>query len=101
MEIFLVLLGLLVGGYLLLNWKRNSDPLNRKCAAEICEYVTSSPQISVEEIREIFMRNARYKAQANHVLSMVPVLLIKAGYPKDASMNVVPILRAAAAMIPR
>lgn len=101
MEIFLVVTGLVVGGYLLLNWKRNSDPLNRKCAAEICEYVTSSPQISVEEIHGIFIRNARYKAQANHVLSMVPALLIRAGYPKETSMNVVPILRAAAAMIPR
>jgi hypothetical protein len=101
-EIFLVLVGLVVGGYLLLNWKRNSDPLNRKCAAEICEYVTSSSsQISIEEIHAIFLRNARYKAQANHVLSMVPALLIRAGYPKDASMNVVPILRAAAALIPR
>jgi len=100
-EVFLFGLIIVVGGYLLLNWKRNSDPLNRKCAAEICEYVTSVPQISVDEICAIFMRNARYKAQANHVLSMVPALLMKAGYPKDASMNVVPILRAAAAMIPR
>lgn len=101
MEIFLVVVGLVVGGYLLLNWKRNSDPLNRKCAAEICEYVTSSPQISIEEIHAIYLRNARYKVQANHVLSMVPALLIRAGYPKDASMNVVPILRAAAALLPR
>jgi hypothetical protein len=100
-EIFLVVVGLVVGGYLLLNWKRNSDPLNRKCAAEICEYVTSSPQISIEEIHAIYLRNARYKVQANHVLSMVPALLIRAGYPKDASMNVVPILRAAAALLPR
>jgi hypothetical protein len=101
MEILFVLIGVLVGGYLLLNWKRNSDPLNRKCAAEICEYVTSSPEISVEAIREIFMRNARYKSQANHILSMVPALLIRAGYPKDASMSVVPVLKAAAAIIPR
>jgi hypothetical protein len=100
-EIFLAVVGLIAGGYLLLNWKRNNDPLNRKCAAEICEYVTSFPEISIEEIHEIFMRNARYKAQANHVLSMVPALLIRAGYPKDLSMNVVPILRAAVGMIPR
>jgi hypothetical protein len=101
MEIVLLIVGVAIGGYLLLNWKRNSDPLNRKCAAEICEYVASSYQISVEDIYAIFMRNARYQAQANHVLSMVPPLLIRAGYPKDASMSVVPILRAAAAMIPR
>ncbi|MFB6447604.1 hypothetical protein [Bradyrhizobium tunisiense] len=100
-EIFLAVVALVVGGYFFLNWKRNSDPLNRKCAAEICEYVTSAPQINVEDIHAIFMRNARYRAQANHVLSMVPALLIRAGYPKDASMGVVPILRAAAAIIPR
>lgn len=101
MEILITLLVLVVGGYLLINGKRNNDPLNRKCAAEICLYVTSSTEPEVEEVYKIFMQNARYKTQANHVLSMVPALLIKAGYPKADSMSVVPLLRAAVAMIPR
>ena len=101
MEFFIGAIVLLVGGYLLRNWKRNSDPLNRKCAAEICEYLASSPDIVVQQIRDIFLRNVRYNIQANHVLSMVPALLIKAGYPKDMAMGIVPDLRAAAAMIPR
>lgn len=96
----LLAVALAVGCYLLLNGKRNSDPLNRKCAAEICEYVAGPGDISIEGIRDIFMRNARYKKQANHVVSMVPVLLIKAGYPKDVAMGVVPLLREAASEVP-
>lgn len=91
----------LILSYLVINGKRNSDPLNRKCAAEICEYITTSDEPMPDEIAEIFMRNARYKAQANHVLSMVPPLLMSAGIPQPAAMSVVPLLRAAAAMVPK
>jgi hypothetical protein len=101
MELLVIGVVILAAAYLLRNWKRNSDPLNRKCAAEICEYLTSSSEVSVEGVREIFMRNARYQTQANHVLSMVPALLIKAGYPRDASMSFVPLMRAAAASVPQ
>jgi len=99
--IFLLAVGVLVVGYLFLNGRRNSDPLNRKCAAELCEYLTSQGQIDVEEIQGIFLRNARYRKQANHVLSMVPVILVRAGYPRDMAMNCVPLLRMAIADIPK
>jgi D-glycero-D-manno-heptose 1,7-bisphosphate phosphatase len=100
--IFMMVVVSAVGGYLSLNWKRNSDPLNRKCAAEICECLTSSPgMVSFDEIHEIFRRNARYKLHANHVLSMVPGLLMKGGYPKREAINVVSLLRVVVASIPR
>jgi hypothetical protein len=93
----------IVIGYLAINGKRNSDPLNRKCAAEICEYLTraDTTDLNVEIIREIFMRNARYRKQAYHIVSMVPLLLISEGYPKDAATSVAPLLRVAADGIPR
>ena len=31
--------------YLFTNNSRNSDPLNRKCAAAVCEYVTTQEQL--------------------------------------------------------
>ena len=36
MEIILGIVAVAIAGYLVVNGKRNSDPLNRKCAAEIC-----------------------------------------------------------------
>ena len=79
-----------------------TSSLDQLRAAEICEYLTDQgTEPSVEVIRDIFMSNARYKKQADHIVSMVPVLLINAGYPKDAAMNIVPLLRAAANEIPR
>ncbi|MFK0691582.1 hypothetical protein ACFX5Q_25765 [Mesorhizobium sp. IMUNJ 23033] len=94
-----IVLGL-IGWYLLRNGRRNGDPLNRKCAAEICEYLTHSEQVNASGIAEIFMRNARYRTQARHVVSMVPAILIKAGYPSEQSMSFVPIMFQAAALIP-
>jgi hypothetical protein len=86
--------------YLFKNGSRNNDPLNRKCAAEICDYLTSAEIPSPDEIRDIFIKNARYKVQANHVLSMVPPLLINAGMPKHVAMSVVPLLRSAVSLVP-
>jgi hypothetical protein len=99
MDMLWIVLGVvaaLVVGYLVFNGKRNSDPLNRKCAAEICEYLTSATDAGVPGIHEIFMRNARYQAQANHVVSMVPVLLMNAGVPRERAMSIVSMLRSAA-----
>lgn len=87
--------------YLIINRMRNTDPLNRKCAAEICELLTSNDEITPDQIAEIFMTNARYNKQAGHVVSMVPALLIKAGYPKDAALGTVPLLRAAQMLVPK
>jgi len=100
MEIIIGLV-LVVFLYLIINGKRNSDPLNRKCAAEICELITSNEECTPEEIAEIFKNNVRYNKQAGHVISMIPALLIKAGYPKDVAMNVVPLLRSAQILVPR
>ena len=91
----------LVVGYLIINGRRNSDPMNRKCAAEICSYVTSTISPDPCDIRDILMRNARYRSQANHVISMVPPILIKAGWPRDIAMGFSPVLRAATTLVPR
>ncbi len=101
MEFLLIAVVALVVLYLVVNGKRNSDPLNRKCAAEICEYLVASGAPNVEGVQEIFMRNARYQAQANHVLSMVPTLLMRVGYSFENAQGVVPLLREAVALIPR
>ena len=101
MKIALALIGALVALYLIINGKRNSDPLNRKCAAEICELITSRPDCSPQEIATIFVNNARFNTQAGHVVSMVPALLIKAGYPQQQAMSVVPLLRAAQLLVPK
>jgi hypothetical protein len=87
--------------YLIINGSRNSDPLNRKCAAEICQYLTNTSNPDPIEIAEIFLANARYKNQANHIVSMVPDLLIRLGVSEDAAMGFVPIMRAAAQIIPK
>ncbi|MEX2327981.1 MAG: hypothetical protein WD558_09640 [Pseudomonadales bacterium] len=103
MEIVLILFFLLAAVviYLIVNRMRNTDPLNRKCAAEICEYLTTKEDCSPDEIAEIFMRNARYNKQAGHIVSMVPALLIHAGYPRESAMNIVPLLRAAQMLVPK
>lgn len=88
--------------YLVVNKVRNSDPLNRKCAAEICNLLTRSEEdITAAQVADIFMANARYNKQAGHIVSMVPALLIEEGYPKNAAMSTVPLLREAQMMIPK
>lgn len=87
--------------YGVINGSRNRDPLNRKCAAEICEYLTSRDDFDPTDILGIFKEHARYQKQANHVASMIPPLLMKAGYPKDAAMQVYPLVKLAATMQPR
>ncbi len=101
MEIAIGLVAIVIVGYLVLNGRRNSDPLNRKCAAEICEYLATSQTPDPSDVRAIFMNNARYQAQAMHVVSMVPALLLKAGYPKDAAMSVAPLIRTVALTLPK
>lgn len=91
----------LILGYGLINGARNSDPLNRKCAAAICEYLTTRDEVSPIDIQEIFKENARYRRQANHVASMVPVLLMRVGYPKDAVMQIHQMVVIAAEMQPK
>lgn len=86
--------------YLFINGRRNVDPMNRKCAAEICEYLVSTAKPDPVAVREIFLRNARYQKQANHVVSMVPALLINGGVPKDVAMSFVPGLRMVIQTIP-
>ena len=100
MEIILFI-AVIIGLYLIINGKRNSDPLNRKCAAEICELVTSTDDCTPEEIVEIFRNNARYRKQASHVVSMVPPLLMKAGHPQNIAMGIVPLLREAQTLMPK
>ena len=79
----------LIAWYLIRNGRRNSDPLNRKAAAEICEYLmTPDPGPSdTMDIVEIFRQNARYRSQAKHVASMVPALLINAGVPREIALS--------------
>ncbi|WP_139135021.1 hypothetical protein [Magnetovibrio blakemorei] len=92
--------------YLLRNLKRNSDPLNRKCASELCHLYTAESSsdkvlaVADEDVFSVFMSNARYKNQALHVTSMVPALLIRAGYPREQAMSVVPQLKMISLMIP-
>jgi hypothetical protein len=92
---------LLVVLYGVFNGSRNSDPLNRKCAAKICEYLTIREDFDPVEIQAIFQEHARYQKQANHVASMVPALLINSGIPKDAAIQIYPLVKSAAAMQPR
>jgi hypothetical protein len=101
MELLLIGAAVLIVSYLIINGRRNSDPLNRKCAAEICELLVSDSKVTPETIAGVFMRNARYQKHANHIVSMVPALLDKAGCPREFAFSVVPLLRQAAAMIPR
>ena len=100
MEIIIAIVAVIVL-YLIINRMRNRDPLNRKCAAEICELLTSEEEISPDQIAEIFMRNARYNKQAGHIVSMVPALLIETGYPKEAALSTVPLLRSAQMLVPK
>ena len=99
MEIVGVLVAIVVV-YLIINGRRNSDPLNRKCAAEICDLLVKNEKVTPEDIAKIFSNNARYNKQAGHVISMVPSLLIQAGYPKDGAMSIVPLLRSAQILVP-
>lgn len=99
MEVVIGIAALIVG-YLFLNGRRNRNPLNRKCALEICRYLTEDGPVSVEGLRQIFLQNARCKSQANHVLSMVPPLLMDAGFRQEEAMSCVPLLRAAISELP-
>lgn len=87
--------------YFFRNGRRNSDPLNRKCAAEICSLLVEKDDVEIEGIIEIFQRNARYQSQALHVCSMVPPLLIRAGYPRQQSIGYFALLKAAASVLPK
>lgn len=101
MEVVIYGIVAIVVFFILKNGLRNRDPHNRKCAAELCEYLTSTDDINPEKLRQIFMDNARYQKQANHVLSMVPALLINAGCPKNTAMEIVPLLRSVVVSLPQ
>ena len=101
MEIIAGVIVAIIVIYLITNGRNNSDPLNRKCAAEICELLVSKGDVTPEEIASIFISNARYNKQAGHIVSMVPALLIKAGLQKDGAMSIVPLLRAAQMLVPK
>lgn len=91
----------LVAFFLIRNGKRNNDPLNRKAAAEICAYLTSpNSNFTPQAIAEILYRNARYRTQAKHIASMVPVLLDNAGMPWEAAKKYQQIVLQAAEMLP-
>lgn len=107
MDAVIIIVGAIGGifvAYLIRNGIRNADPMNRKCAAEICQYIAFNCAEDGEDFNElkvfeIFQQNARYRKQGLHVVSMVPALLIKAGHPKDASMALAqPLIMIAAAL---
>lgn len=101
---FLLVIGAIVVLYLIVNGKRNSDPLNRKCAAEICDFLVDNvgnEECTPENIAEIFTNNARYYKQAGHIVSMIPPLLMQAGISKSSALSIVPLLRSAQELIPR
>lgn len=92
MEILVAILGILIATiifYLLRNYRRNSDPLNRKCASEICQSIVENGYVDPVEIERIFRQNARYRKQALHVVSMVPTLLQMYGCPREFAMSTV------------
>lgn len=101
MEIIGLAVLVIVFAYLIINRSRNTDPLNRKCAAEICEYLVSTQDIDPEQIKKIFENNARYQKQALHIVSMIPTLLMSAGIPNNNAMSIVPILQIAAFSRPK
>lgn len=92
----------LVVGYGIINGRRNADPLNRKAAAEICEYLTGpGEQSDPVEIARILQNNARYRRQAKHVASMVPVLLKEAGVPWEVARHTHTTVSNAAELLPK
>lgn len=87
--------------YLFKNGRRNSDPLNRKCAAEICTLLIEKEDVQIEDVVEVFQENARYRTNAIHICSMVPPLLIKAGFPRQQAMACYGSLKVAASALPK
>jgi hypothetical protein len=94
-------IALLVIAYGVRNGRRNADPLNRKAAAEICEYLTSEGGSSnPADIAAILRGNARYRGNARHIASMVPVLLKEAGIPWEVAKVSNQVVLRAAELIP-
>lgn len=96
----LLIIGLIAAAvitiFLMRNASRNSDPLNRQAAAEICEYLASTQFAEVEDVALILERHDRSNSQGNHIASMVPALLQKAGLPTKLALDTQHIVRAAA-----
>jgi hypothetical protein len=82
-------------------WWRNKNPHNRKCTAEICQYLVSTPNAEPAVIFDIFMSNARYRSQAQHVATMVPRALVQAGHDSKGAWSLVPMLMAIASQVPK
>jgi len=95
----------LLGLYVIRNGSRNSDPMNRRCAAELCELAVSRFEEDIDgfkvEALLIFDAHNRYQSQAMHVASMVAPLLIRAGYPREFAHTVANSLTAVARAIPK
>lgn len=87
--------------YLFRNGRKNGDPLNRKAAAEICEYLVSTNEPEIWQIVSIYMENARYRKDARHIASMVPALLTNAGVDRSAALGTHKHLLEAANLVPR
>lgn len=95
------LIGLLAVIYLVRNGGRNSNPHNRKAAAEICEHLTSyEVEPNIDEIVQILKNNARYRKDAIHIASMVPVILKKNGMPWEVAKHTHGIILLAANYLP-
>jgi hypothetical protein len=88
MELLLILLVFPIIIYLIVNYRRNSDPLNRKTASEICRSVVEHEFVDHDLVEKIFRENARYQKQASHVASMIPKLLQINGCPRDLSLTI-------------
>ena len=101
MEMVIAALGLGVAAYVFVTGQRNRDPLNKKCAIEIADYLVSSDALEPDDIYQIFKRNGRFQTQARHVASMVADLLTRQGCPTAEVSDIVPLVRAAASRIPQ
>lgn len=96
----LLIIGLIAAAviivFLVRNASRNSDPMNRQAAAEICEHLASTQFAEVEDVALILEKHGRSKSQGNHIASMVPALLQRAGIPAKSALDTQHIVRAAA-----
>jgi len=66
MEMLIAALGLGVAAYVFVSGRRNRDPLNKKCAIEITDYLVSSDALEPDDIYQIFKRNGLFQTQARH-----------------------------------
>ncbi|PSJ57408.1 hypothetical protein C7I85_22755 [Mesorhizobium soli] len=84
------------------NGNEKSEPLNRKAAGEILEYLSAPIYFPSDplEIATIFRRNARRFDQARYIASIVTSLLIDAGATRQAAMAAHAKIMAGAILLP-